>query len=70
MATDTTGAATSAQDLVAQADTGARAPADWQGRVIIWLCILWSLFQLYISSKAPGIVAQITGLSDFANIVA
>ncbi|MEO1292071.1 MAG: TRAP transporter permease [Pseudomonadota bacterium] len=71
MATDAAaGQSSSAQDLVAEADTGARAPADWQGRVIIWLCILWSVFQLYISSKAPGVLAQLTGFSDFANIVA
>ena len=71
MASDSAAAqASNAQDLVAEADTGARAPANWQGRVIIWLCIIWSLFQLYISSKLPGVLAQATGFSDFANIVA
>lgn len=61
----------SADDLVAEADTGARNPsAAWQANLIIGTCIAWSLFQLYIASKVPGIVAQATGMSIFANIVA
>ncbi|MEL6463735.1 MAG: TRAP transporter permease [Pseudomonadota bacterium] len=61
----------SADDLVAEADTGARNPsAAWQAKLIIGTCIAWSLFQLYIASKVPGIVAQATGMSIFANIVA
>ncbi|MEM7718031.1 MAG: TRAP transporter permease [Pseudomonadota bacterium] len=61
----------SADDLVAEADTGARNPsAAWQANLIVGTCIAWSLFQLYIASKVPGIVAQATGMSIFANIVA
>ncbi|UYV36517.1 TRAP transporter permease [Rhodobacteraceae bacterium D3-12] len=60
----------SADDMVAEADTGARNPSNWQGGLIIWTCIIWSLFQLYIASKVPGILAQSTGVSMFANIVA
>ncbi len=61
----------SADDMVAEADTGARNPsAAWQTRLIIGTCIVWSLFQLYIASRVPGIVAQATGMSIFANIVA
>ena len=61
----------SADDMVAEADTGARNPsAQWQARLIIGTCIAWSLFQLYIASKVPGMVAQATGMSIFANIVA
>ncbi|MEO0822943.1 MAG: TRAP transporter fused permease subunit, partial [Pseudomonadota bacterium] len=66
--TDT--AARSAEDMVAESDTGARTVAGWQGRLIIGLCIAWSVFQLYIASKAPGVLAQATGISGFANIVA
>ena len=66
---NTTGAP-DADAMVAEADTGARNPAGWQGPAIIWTCIIWSLFQLYIASKLPGIVAQATGINDFANIVA
>ncbi|MCY4304316.1 MAG: TRAP transporter permease [Aestuariivita sp.] len=61
----------SAEDMVARADTGARAPsAKWQTNFIIGTCLVWSLFQLYIASKLPGILAQATGVSMFANIVA
>ncbi len=59
-----------AQDFVAQADTGARTAAGWEGRVIIGLCLAWSLFQLYIASAVPTALAQLTGVSDFANVVA
>ncbi|NRB03564.1 MAG: TRAP transporter permease, partial [Rhodobacteraceae bacterium] len=69
MAQDTD--ARTADDLVAEADTGARNPSSaWQANLIIGTCILWSLFQLYIASKVPGVVAQATGMSIFANIVA
>lgn len=61
----------SADDMVAEADTGARAPAaKWQAQLIIGTCIVWSLFQLYIASKLPGMLAQSTGVSFFANVVA
>ncbi len=61
----------SADDMVAEADTGARNPsAQWQANLIIGTCIVWSLFQLYIASKLPGVLAQATGAGIFANIVA
>lgn len=65
----TTTTAPSAEDLVAQADTGARNLIGWQGKLIVSLCILWSLFQLYIASKLPGILAQETGVRFFALMV-
>ncbi|WP_299355768.1 TRAP transporter permease [uncultured Shimia sp.] len=61
----------SADDMVAEADTGARNPSSaWQANLIIGTCIVWSLFQLYIASKVPGMLAQATGANIFANIVA
>ena len=61
----------SADDMVAEADTGARNPtAKWQANLIVGTCIVWSLFQLYIASQLPGILAQATGAGIFANIVA
>ncbi len=61
----------SADDMVAETDTGARDPsAAWQARLIIGTCIAWSVFQLYIASRLPGVVAQATGMGIFANIVA
>ena len=69
--TDQNGAAKSADDMVAEVDTGARNPsAAWQSKLIIGTCIVWSVFQLYIASKLPGVLAQATGVGLFANIVA
>ncbi len=68
MATETQ---SSAEDMVADVDTGGRNPtAAWQANLIIGTCIVWSLFQLYIASKLPGVLAQATGAGIFANIVA
>ena len=58
-----------ARDIVAKADTGARAPAGWQGRLVVALCLAWSLFQLYIASALPTALATWTGVSFFANII-
>ena len=61
----------SADDMVAEADTGARNPSSaFQAKLIIGTCIVWSLFQLYIASKVPGVLAQATGINFFANVVA
>lgn len=71
MAQDHQNDGTAAADaIVAEVDTGARNAAGFQGKLIIAICIIWSLFQLYIASKLPGMLAQVTGVSDFANIVA
>ncbi len=66
--TDTT--TRSAEDMVAEADTGARNAGPFAAKLIFALCITWSLFQLYIASKLPGVLAQATGVGIFANIVA
>ena len=60
----------SAEDMVAEADTGARNAGPFATKLIFALCIIWSLFQLYIASKLPGVLAQATGVSIMANIVA
>lgn len=60
----------SAEDMVAEADTGARNAGPFATKLIFALCIIWSLFQLYIASKLPGVLALSTGISEFANIVA
>ncbi len=41
------------QDLVAQADTGARAPEGLPKKIILWVAAAWSLFQLWIASPLP-----------------
>ena len=42
-----------ADDLVAAADTGARNPVGAVGYLLLALCFVWSLFQLYIASNVP-----------------
>ena len=60
----------SAEDMVAQADTGARNPViAWQAKLIVGLCIAWSLFQLYIASPLPTMLATSTGVAWFATVV-
>jgi len=50
-------------DLVAQVDTGARNPEDWQGKVIISVAFVWAVFQLYIASNLPFYLTELTGVS-------
>ena len=50
-----------AQDIVAQADTGARNPAGAIGKLLLWICFIWSLFQLYIASNVPFFLQEVVG---------
>ncbi|MDR9828306.1 TRAP transporter permease [Vibrio sp. FNV 38] len=43
------------QDMVAQSDTGARSPAGIQGRILWFIPLCWSLFQLWYASPLPFI---------------
>jgi TRAP transporter 4TM/12TM fusion protein len=45
----------SIQDLVAQADTGARQPGGFAGRLLVAVPLTWSLFQLWYASPLPFI---------------
>jgi len=45
----------SLQDLVAQADTGARQPGGFAGRLLVAVPLGWSLFQLWYASPLPFI---------------
>lgn len=47
-----------AEDLVAQTDTGARNPSGFVGKILIGLCIAWSLYQIYIASELPFILQE------------
>ncbi|GGE47342.1 TRAP transporter permease [Actibacterium pelagium] len=45
------------EDIVADADTGGRAPADKFGRRALWvLPLCWAIYQLWIASPLPFIV--------------
>ena len=50
---------TSAEDIVAQVDTGARNPGGSAARLMIWVGIAWSLFQLWIASPLPTAIGTI-----------
>lgn len=53
--TKTTEASTDVQDMVAQADTGARNPVGMAGRILWFVPLCWSLFQLWYASPLPFI---------------
>jgi TRAP-type uncharacterized transport system fused permease subunit len=44
-----------AATMVAEVDTGARNPAGWQGKMILSVALVWSLFQIFVASKLPFI---------------
>jgi len=55
----------SAEDLVAQVDTGARNPQGRQKYIIPVMCFSWALYQLYIASELPFILTSLTGIDFF-----
>jgi len=44
---------TQAEDLVAEADTGARAPTGIPAQMLLGIPLIWSLFQLWYASPLP-----------------
>ena len=55
----------SADELVAQVESGARNPQGWQKYLIPVLCFTWALYQLYISSPLPSDLAVATKINFF-----
>ena len=55
----------SAEELVAEVDSGARNPTGWQKGLIPGICLAWALYQLYIASSLPFWLAQTTGFDGF-----
>jgi TRAP transporter 4TM/12TM fusion protein len=53
MATDIEKAPTELQELVAQADTGARKPARLTGALIFAVALAWAVFQFWYASPLP-----------------
>ena len=43
------------QDLIAENDTGARQPSGLTAKILLWLAVSWSLFQLWLASPLPFI---------------
>ncbi|MCP5075778.1 MAG: TRAP transporter permease, partial [Rhodobacteraceae bacterium] len=56
---------TSADQLVADVDTGARNPTGWQSNLIPAICFSWALYQLYIASPVPSWLSVTTGIDFF-----
>ncbi len=54
-----------AEDLVAQIDTGARKPTNWQGTFILFMCFVWAVYQIFIASNLLFTLAIITGSNVF-----
>ncbi|MDP2696743.1 TRAP transporter permease [Thalassospira sp.] len=44
------------QDLIAQSDTGARQPVGITARLMLFVAVGWSLFQLWLASPLPFII--------------
>ena len=43
------------QDMIAEADTGGRAPTGFSARILFGVPLIWSLFQLWYASPLPFI---------------
>lgn len=41
------------QELVKEADTGAREPTGWIGQLLLWVAVAWSAFQVWYASPLP-----------------
>lgn len=54
-----------AEDLVAQIDTGARSPTNWQGPFILVMCFVWAAYQIFIASNLPFTLGILTGSNFF-----
>jgi len=54
-----------AEDLVAQVDTGARRPTNWQGKFIPIMCFVWAAYQVFIASNLPFTLGILTGSNFF-----
>ena len=57
--------ARSADDIAAEAETGARDLSGSLKNLIPAICLIWSLYQLYIASPIPSLLTEWTGASVF-----
>ncbi|MGI9424310.1 MAG: TRAP transporter permease, partial [Hyphomicrobiaceae bacterium] len=67
--TEQTSAATSADDMVAQVETGARNPVGWQASLFLAIAFTWSFYQLFIATQLPYLLTEITGLDFFLGLL-
>ncbi len=64
-----TSVATSADDMVAQVETGARNPVGWQASLFLAIAFTWSLYQLFIATQLPYLLTELTGSSFFLGLL-
>ncbi|MGK0172471.1 MAG: TRAP-type uncharacterized transport system fused permease subunit, partial [Gammaproteobacteria bacterium] len=53
-----------AEEMVAQIDTGGRTPVGWQNKTFLIIAFLWSVFHVYIASNVPFTLTEWFGI-DF-----
>ena len=54
-----------AEELVAEFDTGARNLVGWQQKLIPYICFIWALYQLYAASPIPSMLSAGLGIDFF-----
>ena len=52
-----------AEELVAQVDTGGRDPSGWQKKFFLSAAFIWALFHLYIASNLPFWLTDVTSIN-------
>ena len=63
--TDTNMQSGSAEELVAEVDSGARNLTGSFKNLIPTICLIWALYQLYIASPLPFMLTSATGIDAF-----
>ena len=58
-----------ADELVAQVETGARNPVGWQAKAFLGVAFAWSLYQLFIATQLPYLLTQVTGMDFFLGLL-
>ncbi|MGI9385943.1 MAG: TRAP transporter permease, partial [Methyloligellaceae bacterium] len=56
-----------AASMVAEIDTGARNPREWEAKLITGMALTWALFQLYYGSNVPFWITELTGINVTLN---
>ena len=69
MADNTATTTSSADEMVAQVETGARNPVGWQASLFLAVAFTWSLYQLFIATQLPYLLTEITGLDFFLGLL-
>ena len=57
----------SVEDMVAESDTGARNPVGLPGKLLVFVPLAWSVFQIYISSNVPFWLTKVLGVNVTIN---